>query len=41
VVWDNLAAGRLEAVMADWSMPPIALNIVAPPAGCARSASPP
>ena len=33
LVWDDLAAGRLEAVMADWSMPPIALNIVTPPGG--------
>ena len=31
LVWDDLAAGRLEAVMTDWSMPAIALNIVAPP----------
>jgi DNA-binding transcriptional LysR family regulator len=33
LVWDDLAAGRLEAVMTDWSMPPIALNIVTPPGG--------
>ena len=33
LVWEDLAAGRLEAAMADWSMPPIALNIVTPPAG--------
>jgi DNA-binding transcriptional LysR family regulator len=33
LVWDDLAAGRLEVAMADWSMPPIALNIVAPPGG--------
>lgn len=33
LVWDDLAAGRLEAAMADWSMPPIALNIVTPPGG--------
>jgi len=31
LIWEDLAAGRLEAVMADWSMPPIALNIVTPP----------
>jgi DNA-binding transcriptional LysR family regulator len=31
VVWRDLAAGRLEAVMADWSLPPVALNIVTPP----------
>jgi DNA-binding transcriptional LysR family regulator len=28
---EDLAAGRLEAVMTDWSMAPIALNIVTPP----------
>lgn len=28
---DDIAAGRLDVVMADWSMPPIALNIVTPP----------
>jgi DNA-binding transcriptional LysR family regulator len=33
VVWRDLAAGRLEAVMEDWSLPPIALNIVTPPGG--------
>ncbi len=37
VVWADLAAGRLEAVMPDWSPPPIALNIVTPP-GNLRSA---
>ena len=31
VVWQDLAAGRLEAVMTDWSLPPISLNLVAPP----------
>jgi DNA-binding transcriptional LysR family regulator len=31
LVWEDLAAGRLQAVMTDWSMPPIALNIVTPP----------
>ena len=30
-VWRDLAAGRLEVVMPDWSPPPIALNIVTPP----------
>jgi DNA-binding transcriptional LysR family regulator len=30
---EDLAAGTLEAVMADWSLPPIALNIVTPPGG--------
>jgi DNA-binding transcriptional LysR family regulator len=33
LVWEDLAAGRLEAVMPGWSMPPIALNIVTPPGG--------
>jgi DNA-binding transcriptional LysR family regulator len=33
LVWDDVEAGRLEAVMTDWSMPPIALNIVTPPGG--------
>ena len=30
---EDIAAGRLEVAMADWSMPPIALNIVTPPSG--------
>jgi DNA-binding transcriptional LysR family regulator len=33
VVWRDLGEGRLEAVMTDWSAPPIALNIVTPPGG--------
>jgi len=33
ITWQDLAAGRLEAVMPDWSLPPIALNIVTPPGG--------
>lgn len=33
LVWGDLAAGRLEAAMADWAMPPIALNLVTPPGG--------
>lgn len=33
VVWQELQAGRLEAVMNDWSAPPIALNILTPPGG--------
>src|SRR5215212_5523906 len=32
-VWEDLAAGRLEAVMRDWSLPEIALNLVTPPGG--------
>lgn len=31
VAWRDLAAGTLEAVMGDWSPPPIALNVVTPP----------
>ncbi len=31
LVWEDLAAGRLQAVMEDWSMPPVALSIVTPP----------
>ena len=31
IVWKDLAAGRLESVMTDWSPPPIALNVVTPP----------
>jgi DNA-binding transcriptional LysR family regulator len=31
IVWEDLVAGRLEAVMTDWSLPEIALNIVTPP----------
>ncbi|MBV8567021.1 MAG: LysR family transcriptional regulator [Methylobacteriaceae bacterium] len=33
LVWEDLAAGHLEAVMEDWAPPPIALNIVSPPGG--------
>jgi DNA-binding transcriptional LysR family regulator len=32
-VWRELADGRLEAVMSDWSPPPVALHLVAPPGG--------
>src|SRR5215213_3917606 len=31
MVWEDLAAGRLEAVMRDWSLPEIALYPVTPP----------
>jgi DNA-binding transcriptional LysR family regulator len=31
MVWEDLAAGRLEVVMRDWSLPEIALNLVTPP----------
>ena len=33
VVWRDLAEGRLEAVMPDWSMPAIAASLVTPPGG--------
>ena len=33
IVWRDLQAGRLEAVMDDWSAPPIALNVVTPGGG--------
>ena len=32
-VWQDMAAGRLEAAMPDWSLPPIALHVVTPPGG--------
>ncbi|KQT19892.1 LysR family transcriptional regulator [Methylobacterium sp. Leaf399] len=31
MVWEDLAAGRLERVMTAWAPPPIALNLVMPP----------
>jgi DNA-binding transcriptional LysR family regulator len=31
LVWDDVAAGRLEPLMTQWSLPHIALNIVLPP----------
>ena len=31
LISEDLEAGRLEIAMSDWSMPPIALNIVTPP----------
>ena len=31
LVWQDLAEGRLELALPDWSSPPIALNIIAPP----------
>ena len=33
LVVDDITAGRLEAVMTDWAMPEIALNVVTPPGG--------
>lgn len=38
VVWEDLLAGRLETVLAEWSAPEIVVNIVMPP-GRARAAS--
>ncbi len=32
LVWDDIAAGKLEIALPDWSMPAIALNVVTPPA---------
>ena len=31
LVWEEIAAGRLERLLPDWSPPPIALNLVMPP----------
>ncbi len=31
MVWRDLAAGRLQAVLTDWRPPPIAVNLVTPP----------
>lgn len=31
LAWADLEAGRLERVLPDWSLPPIALNLVTPP----------
>jgi DNA-binding transcriptional LysR family regulator len=33
LVWRDLAEGRLEAVMQNWIVPPVALHIVTPPSG--------
>ncbi|WP_336487677.1 LysR family transcriptional regulator [Methylobacterium nigriterrae] len=33
MIWDDLAAGRLERLMPDWSPPPIDLNLVMPQGG--------
>ncbi|HEY6656631.1 MAG TPA: LysR substrate-binding domain-containing protein, partial [Methyloceanibacter sp.] len=33
VVGEAIAEGRLEAVMPDWTPPPIALHLVMPPGG--------
>jgi DNA-binding transcriptional LysR family regulator len=32
-VWEDLAADRLEQVLTEWSLPPIALHMVTPPGG--------
>ncbi len=31
MIWDDVAAGRLERLLPAWSLPPIALNLVTPP----------
>ena len=31
MVWEDLKAGRLERVLPDWTLPPIALHLVMPP----------
>lgn len=33
VVWRDIQAGRLEAVMCDWEPPPVSLSLVTPPGG--------
>jgi DNA-binding transcriptional LysR family regulator len=33
LVWRDLAEGRLEGVMQDWTVPPAALHLVTPPSG--------
>lgn len=33
LVWDDVTAGRLEAVMCDWVFPPVAVHLVTPPGG--------
>jgi DNA-binding transcriptional LysR family regulator len=37
IVGDDLAEGRLEAILAEWSPPPVSLHLLTPP-GVARSA---
>jgi DNA-binding transcriptional LysR family regulator len=32
-VWEDVAAGRLEQVLTEWSLPLIALHMVTPPVG--------
>ena len=32
-VWEYRAAGRLEQVLPEWSLPPVALHLVTPPGG--------
>jgi DNA-binding transcriptional LysR family regulator len=31
--WQDVAAGRLEQVLSDWSLPPVSLHLVTPPGG--------
>ncbi len=32
-VWEYLEAGRLDQVLAEWSLPPVSLHVVTPPGG--------
>ena len=32
-VWEYLQAGRLDQVLAEWSLPPVSLHVVTPPGG--------
>lgn len=33
MIWPDVEAGRLEPVLCDWPLPPVALNLVMPPGG--------
>ena len=36
-VWKDIAVGRLEQVLPEWSLPPIALHLVTPPGNFGQS----